>query len=75
MPYIWWFTEISRLPLKRHYIDLCVCFVPVAYCSDYYSFVIQLEAWNSDASICASFLKVLFIHLFIHTGRERKAET
>ena len=31
-------------------IDLCVCFVPVLYCPDKYSFVIQLEVWDCNAT-------------------------
>ena len=33
-------------------------FVPVAYCLDDYSFVIQLEVWDYDASALVFFSKI-----------------
>ena len=31
-------------------IDLCVCFMPISYCFDCYSFVIQFEIRECDTS-------------------------
>ena len=30
--------------------DLCVCFMPVPYCFDYYSLVVQFQVWEHDTS-------------------------
>ena len=50
-------------------IDLCVCFVPVPYCVDYYSFVVSSEVRKHDSSSSVLSQDLAFQgHLCFHTN-------
>ena len=70
---LWWFARLNIFPcacwpsacLLSHYVPV---FVPVLFCFDYCSFVLEVEVKEHDSSKLCSFSRLLFLSRVFHVS-------